>query len=159
MPELYIFAVCSDVIIDKSETASLISLFGEIKAFLPPEAGPVPRDAVAPKEWAVFTSWRQRPEDGGRQYRQKIQILYPDGTPFGAVTEVDFAFQAGKSHHQLTTKWNGFPIGQTGMYSVKMWLEGDGSTVFGPVSIGVNVQHERTNSPPGQPLPLASPSA
>jgi len=143
MAKLYIFAVCDKVIIDQSGTASLIGLFNEVRAFLPPDSLSIPQNAVAPKEWFIFASWLRQPDDVGKEYRQLVQILYPDGTLFAQQSEARFVFEVGKSLQQNTVNIPGFPVGKPGIHTVKMWLETGGSIAFEPVSIDINVIHDR----------------
>lgn len=149
MAKPYIFVVCDKVIIEQSGTASLIGLFNEVHAVLPPEVQSVPSNAIAPREWCIFTSWEKEPEDEGKEFRQVVQITYPDGKEFAKQSAIKFVFQPGKTHHQNTANALGFPIGQLGLFTVQMWLETGGSTVFGPVSIRINVIHDRLA--PAQP--------
>jgi hypothetical protein len=143
MAKLYVFAVCDKVIQEQSGPASLISLFSEVHAVLPPEVESVPSNAVVPREWFIFTSWEQQPEDKGKEYREVIELIYPDGTVFAKPIEIKFVFQPDKSHHQTAANVLGFPIGQRGVFTVKMRLETGGSIVFGPESIHINVVHDR----------------
>ena len=140
MAKLYIFAVCDKVIVDSSGTASLISLFNELQVGLMPQTGSLPPDAVAPKEWAVFTSWRKEPEDIGKEYIQVVQILNPDGSIFKE-ERIKFTFGADKTHHQNTMNTIGFPVGREGTYILKMWLEHDATTAVDPVSIDLRVKY------------------
>jgi len=146
MPHLYIFAICNEIILDKNDMASLIALFNEIEVSIP-GGTEVPPNAVVPKEWSLYTSWRQEPEDAGKQYRQIVEIFYPDGTLFTKAAQIDFTFEPGKPYFHTSAKANGFPIGQTGMCSIMMRLEHMSSVVCGPFSIGMNIKHRHQAAP------------
>lgn len=149
MPKLYIFVTCEKVIIAKDEQTSLISLFNVMNVMIPTDqTDPIASNAVVPKEWVIFTSWEREPQDDGKEYSQIIEILYPDGTHFAKPRDFKFTIPAGKSHYQCTTNVNGFPIGQLGMYTVKMRLERNAETISGPTSIKINLQHV-----PAPPVP------
>src|SRR5271157_362574 len=90
MPKLSIFALCEKVIMDKEDRASLISLFNTISAQILPTNQAIPSNAVAPKEWYVYTSWETEPEDIGKEYRQVVQLLYPNGEPFSPPVGINF---------------------------------------------------------------------
>jgi hypothetical protein len=154
MPKLYIFAICEKVVIDKEEKASLISLFNTISAQILPTNKDIPPNAVVAKEWWAFTSWEIEPGDIGKEYRQMLQLLYPNGEPFGTPMGVSFSPQSGKTHQQVTVNGMGFPIGQEGSYTLKMWLEYVGSTIFESAPIIVNVNHQRLTDLPANFVPL-----
>ena len=149
MPKLHIFAICEKVIMDKEDKSSLISLFNEISVQILPTAGEIPANAVAPKEWSAYDSWKIEPEDVGKEYRQMIQVLYPNGDPFGPPAGVNFSPQSGRAYQQVMINAMGFPVGQEGPYTLKMWLEHGSSIIFESVPIIVNVSHKRlTEMPP-----------
>jgi hypothetical protein len=134
---------------DKEDRASLISLFNNISAHILPTAEGIPANAVAPKEWWAFASWEIEPEDIGKEYRQVIQVLYPNGDPFGPPAGVNFSPQSGRAYQQVMINAMGFPVGQEGPYTLKMWLEHGSSIIFESVPIIVNVSHKRlTEMPP-----------
>jgi hypothetical protein len=147
MPSLYAFVVCDKVILDQSGLASLISLFSIITAGLPTESSEIPPNAVAPKEWAVFTSWDWEPGDEGKEYTHRTQILHPDGTLFLQIPDVRFIMQPGRKQ-QITSPVLAIPIGQRGMCKVRMWLEFGDVTVFEPRPIEIEIKHEKPGGTP-----------
>lgn len=150
MPRLYIFALCEKVITDKDGRTSLISLFNDISAQILPTAPDIPPNAIAAKEWWAYASWEIEPGDIGKEYRQLIQLFYPKGEPFSAPVEVKFSPESGKTHQQVTVNGMGFPIGQVGLYTMKMWLEYGGSTIIESSPIIINVTHNKLDElPPG----------
>jgi hypothetical protein len=142
MPKLYVFAACEKVILDQAGVPSLISLFTKLKMLLPGQLGDVPGNAVAPKEWAVFTSWDRLPTDEGKEFNQCLQVLYPDGKVFFENRELKFAMKPGERQHNAVGIL-GFPIGQKGDYTIRMWLEEKGSVAAEPVEIRLEVEIER----------------
>jgi len=142
MPKLYVFAACEKVILDQAGVPSLISLFTKLKMLLPGQLADVPGNAVAPKEWAVFTSWDRLPTDEGKIFNQCLQVLYPDGKVFFENRDLKFAVKPGERQHNAVGIY-GFPIGQKGDYMIRMWLEENGSVVVEPVEIRLEVEIER----------------
>lgn len=141
MPTLMIFAVCEKVITDDHQVASLINLMNGIEAGMPQGMpGLIPKNAIAPKAWTIFTFWKPTPGDVGIEYIHKVEILLPDGTVFGA-NEAAFKFETGKTH-QVKNEIAGFPIGQTGDVTVKMWLESDRKRIGEVHSWAVKVTHK-----------------
>ena len=141
MPKLYAFVTCEKVITDSEGFSSLIALFNELTVFISEGSPSPPANAVAAREWAIFTSWEGEPADDGKEFRQIFQLLYPDGTPFGQEMAFLFTVHADKRYNQVIAKSMGFPIGQPGKYLIQMRLEQDGSTVFGPEAIRMDVKY------------------
>jgi hypothetical protein len=145
MPELHMFVACEKVIVDDSGVVSLICLFNGLSVAALSGGGEFPSNAVAPKEWAVFSSWDWDPADEGKDYVQVIQILYPDGKSFIDRQETKFRMNPG-TKHQIKAPILGFPVGQTGMYMVRMWLEDAGRVIVTPRPIRIEVKR----TPPSQ---------
>jgi hypothetical protein len=150
MPQLYVFAVCEKVILDQGGVASLISLFTRVNLSLPAD---IPGNAIAPKEWTIFTSWDWEPEDEGREYKQVIQILYPDGSPFLASVEQRFVVQRN-TKHQINAPVLGFPIGQSGIYTIRMHLEHNEAVIFEATPIRLEVIHQPGAATPAPAAPV-----
>jgi hypothetical protein len=150
MPQLYVFAVCEKVIIDQNGIPSLISLFTRVN-FSP--ATDIPGNAIAPKEWSIYTSWDWEPGDEGREYKQVLQILYPDGSPFMPRQEQRFVMQPN-TKHQINTPVLGFPIGQWGTYTVRMQLEHNETVIFQPSPIRLELIRQQAPgaAAPAQPV-------
>jgi hypothetical protein len=141
MPNLYIFVVCEKVIVDKSEVASLISLFTTMSVAKPLGSPPreIPTNAVVPKEWAVFSSWDWDDADDGREYTQRIEVLFPDHTLFVKLEQK--LLMISRRRIQTIAPISGFPIGQQGFYTVRLWLELDGVSICEPRPIIIEVKH------------------
>jgi len=134
----YVCVACEKVIIAKDEVASLISLFSKFVLAVP--AGTeIPKNAVTPALWSVFSMWDPEPGDEHRHYVLCTQLLYPDDAPYDVIARQEMPIQAG-ARCQMSVQFNGFPIGQTGEYKVHTWLEEDGQKVFGPIVVGVGVE-------------------
>ena len=156
MPKLYVFAICEKVVMDKDDRASLITLFNQITAQILPTSPEIPPNAVVPKEWWAFSSWETEPEDDGKEYRQMIQLLYPNGEPFGPPVGATFSPSSGKTHNQVAINAPGFPIGQEGPYTLKMWLEHGGSVIFEPPPIIVRVKYQKLDALPPNVVPFST---
>jgi hypothetical protein len=128
MPRDHIYAICEKVIIDQNQTPSLISIFDKVSVTVPPNAPDLPANAVMPRDWTVYSSWFSDKEDDGKTVSVCTQILFPDKTQFGEIYKFPLKMEFGK-RAQAITRMNGLPIGQTGFYSIRTWLESDGKTI------------------------------
>jgi hypothetical protein len=153
MPKLYVFAVCEKVILDASGTPSLIALFNEMKAVIPSDVE-LPSNAVGPKDWAIFSTYEWEDTDEGKEYRQFIEIVYPDGKLFTPPQENKFVMQRDK-RQQSTAQLSGFPLGQQGLYTVRLWLQHGDAIIIGPLETHIKMRHERQENPS---LPPDSPT-
>ncbi len=143
----YVFVVCEKVVLDSTGTASLISLFTQIEGQPGPPSESIPKNAVIPLPWFVFTSWEYETEDVGKEFIQIVQIFYPDGTLFQEQQQ-RFKPETGKTHYQLTLNVLGFPVGQQGIYQVKMRLEQAGTKLFESDPIKINVRVHKPSALP-----------
>jgi|ERR1700722_13411583 hypothetical protein len=134
----YVCVACEKIILTKENVASLINLFSKIIVAVPANSPDIPRNAVAPKEWAIFSSWDTELGDELKDYEFCTQIFYPDGTPFGEPGKVRIPIDPGK-RAQVTVQIPAFPIGQTGLYTVKTWIEEGQTKVFGPLGFGIEL--------------------
>ncbi len=130
MVKLRIFVACERVLIDQQQNgiASLIALFDKLTMTLVKGAAEIPANAVAPKEWAIFSKWDTEPEDAGKEFTICTQILYPDQSQFGELGKTPLKIEANKKG-QAIVKILGFPLGQEGFYTVRTWLEENGSRI------------------------------
>lgn len=143
----YVYVACEKVIIAQDSVASLIALFSKIILTIP--AGTeVPRNAVAPKEWAVFSIWDPEPGDERRNYFLCTQVLYPDKTQFGEIAKSKFNIEPSK-RAQMSMQIQGFPIGQTGEYKIRTWIEENDKRVSDPIQFGIEVILNFTSAPTG----------
>jgi hypothetical protein len=142
MPKLLIFVPCEKIIIDAGGNASLIVLLQDIGLEVPAKT-PVPREAVTPKEWAIFTAWKIATEDFGRTFKQVVQLLWPDGKEFknGAI---GFVPEDKKAVHQIQMNIVGFPVGQVGPITINMWLEDKEKKIGEVYSYIMNVTHKES---------------
>jgi hypothetical protein len=123
MPHLNAFAICERIIIDAKGIPSLINLFQRIDIQLQEE--PLPKDAVAPGRWAVFSMWQLAPEEVGKEFVQFTKVSRPDQSIF---VETMQSFKI-ESDIDLTVRTfldlNGIPIGSEGRIWARTWLRGD----------------------------------
>jgi len=143
----YVCVACEKAILAQDGVASLISLFSKIILTVP--AGTeIPQNAVAPKEWAVFSIWDPEPGDEIRTYFLCTQILYPDETQYGEIAKSKFNIEVGK-RAQMHIQIQGFPIGQTGEYKIRTWIEENQKRVSDPIQFGIGVIVDFAASPTG----------
>ena len=130
MPRLLAFLACEKVVIEKQfETPSLISVMQKVM-FQPSEGVEIPVNAIAPYKWAVFTMWVREQGDDGKTFRQKCELIMPDGT-VGPVS-IDLPFIVKDEINFNIANVLGFPVGQLGMITIKMWLESENGEVLTP---------------------------
>lgn len=140
MPHLSIFAACEKVIIDQAGVASLIALFGKITISLPLEAPEMPPNAVAPREWTIYSLWEWGPEDEGKRFSQHLEISWPNGTVL--LEKRDEIVRApDRRSTQIVSPIAGFPVGEQGMISVHLRLERDETPVLEAAPIRIEVVH------------------
>jgi len=139
MVKPYVCVVCEKVVIAQDSVPSLINLFSKMTINAPPDAPDIPRNAVAPKEWAVFSSWDVEPGDERREYILCTHILFPDDTPFGEVNKLRMHIEVGK-RSQIISQMLAMPIGQVGFYTVNTWIEENQRVVFGPIALKIELE-------------------
>src|SRR5579862_2758467 len=141
MPKPVLHIVCEKVIQDREQdgVVSLIGLFSKLNIGVPDKVPQVPSNAVAPKEWAVFSAWKPEESENGKTYQLCTLLLYPDKTPFGVVTKIELKMEFGRQAQGIV-RAPGFPIGQTGSYTVVTWLEENGKQIVSPLEYVVEIQ-------------------
>ena len=132
---------CEKVILAADNVASLISLFNKIVVVVPDEAE-IPKNAIAPKEWAVFSIWDTEPGDELKDYTFCTQMFYPDQTHAGEVHRVKMNIECNK-RSQVNLQIKGFPIGQTGQYTVRTWIEENQRVVVDPIEFKIELEITR----------------
>ena len=135
----YICVACEKVLIDKGDTASLIGLFNKIIANIPANAPEVPKNAVVPKEWAIFSAWDIESGDEHKKYFLCTQLLYPDKTRFGDVNKLLMNIEPNK-RTQITINLLGFPMGQLGNYTAQTWIEENEKPVIDPIEFAIGLE-------------------
>lgn len=150
----YICVACERVILerpsdfdspDSEGVASLIGLFSKMIAITADDQV-IPPNAVVPKDWAIFSAWDIESEDAGKKYNLCTQILYPDGTPFGETSKIPLKLQLNK-RSQNVVKIVGFPVGQTGFYSIQTWIEENDARIYGPIEFKIEFEIRKQKQP------------
>ena len=127
MPKLLVFTACEKIIIDDNSNPSLIMLLHAVTVTpSAPTAKDIPKNAVTPREWAIYASWEREEGDENKSYAQWLQILWPDGNEFERQA-LPFTFTKRYQQNRINIK--GFPIGQPGLLTVNLWLESEGAKV------------------------------
>jgi hypothetical protein len=151
----YVCVACEKVITDQpvegdpasQGVPSLIGLFNKIILQVSADLPEIPKNAVAPKEWAIYSAWDNEPGDEQKEYFLCIQILYPDQSPFGQVTRMPINVQP-KRRSQMTARVQGFPLGQPGFYMVRTWLEESKQMVGSPIEFKIELEIKKQAQPP-----------
>lgn len=124
MPKLLLFAPCEKVIIAHDEnTVSLITVLQTLQ-FAVEDVGGIPEKASAPIRWFVFSMWQATPEEIGKSFEQRVELLLPDGT-VGLKNDSTFTFAEGKPFHRMNIGFLKFPISKTGQCSLKLSLKNE----------------------------------
>lgn len=134
----YVCVACEKVLITTDGVASLISLFSKIIASVPVGTD-IPKNAVVPREWAVFSAWDLDAGDELKEYFICTQILYPDQTQFGEINRIKMNVEKDK-RSQVAAQINGFPIGQEGFHTVRIWIEENQQRVVGPIEFKIQLE-------------------
>jgi hypothetical protein len=141
MPELLSLIACEKVILDASGVPTIVSVIEKVEVEVP-NGTTVPENAVSPKEWFVYATWRlSAGEVFGAEYRHVTEIAAPStGLPRPRITS-DFKFN-GELHKIVQTMF-GLPIGKEGTLSANVWLERpEGSPVTSVYSYPIQVKHK-----------------
>jgi hypothetical protein len=146
----YAFVACEKVIIGQDSVSSLIALFSKVILNIP-VGTEIPKNAIAPKEWSIFSMWNLDPGDEARDCTLCTEILYPDKTPFHPIPKSKMKLEAGKKS-QVGIQVSGFPVGQEGPYTVRTWIEENEKTITGPIEFTVDVEIKRLEQPPAAAL-------
>ncbi|HLK59028.1 MAG TPA: hypothetical protein VKU00_20880 [Chthonomonadaceae bacterium] len=118
MPKLLLFMPSQKTILDQRDNAfSLISTIETVTAQI--NEGEMPPNAALPLSWEISTVWYQIPEDVGRTFEQRVQLIGPDGT---SLVEVQATFQMGYRTQRNLGVVPGFPVGQAGEYQLRLSL-------------------------------------
>ncbi len=143
--QLLIFAPCEKVITDQQNNHTLVIIMQTVAVQFPPEAE-VPINVMMPREWAVYTMWQPEVEDIGKKFVQKLECVSPDGQiPMKA--PLPFEIKNDETHRNILNIV-GFPIGQQGKYTLRMWLELESGEVATKVfTYTLTVSHQRVAQP------------
>lgn len=147
--QLLAFLCCDRVIIDQGGTPSLVGIWETITAQIPAGAQ-IPVEAVAPREWYIFTLWIPDKEDMGKTFVQKMEI---EITGLSKRLQQELPFTISNLEQQRNMQQViGFPIGVAGAGVVKMWLEFARKAVSPIYSYPMTVKHQFQDQ--AQPNPV-----
>ncbi|HVS88752.1 MAG TPA: hypothetical protein VHF01_11110 [Candidatus Acidoferrum sp.] len=134
----YVCVACEKVILAGDGVASLIGLFSKFVVVVPAETE-IPKNAVAPKEWAIFAIFDTDPGDELKEYFLFVQILYPDKSQFGETSKTKIKTELNK-RSQVVAQIPAFPLGQVGNYTVRVWVEENQQKVVGPIEFKIELE-------------------
>src|SRR5947209_18596346 len=120
MPRLIMFGVCQKAIVDRDQGGvSMISLMSVFQ--LRTVAGlPSAPDLVIPLAWATVASWFREDDDAEHEFQPRIDVVWPNGEV--AVEIPGSPFRMGHPAVQSVTNQIGLPVGQQGLYSMRIYL-------------------------------------
>lgn len=119
------FGVCRQAILNaQDQSISLISLMPGLSVPVS-QSETVSEDTVAPLFFGVALQWLVQPEDQGKQFEHRFQIVKPDGNiyPMSTSTVV-----AEKNNVSVVLQGMGFPVGVPGVYHVTVDLRESGQS-------------------------------
>lgn len=126
---------CEKVIFEKEHgTPSLISVLQRI-IFQAAEDVPdaLPKDAMAPITWHIFTIWtHDGKEDIGKKFVQQAQLESSDGEMLPVKATLPFTTEEDFSINSV--RIIGFPVGYSKV-NIKVWLESETGEVLSPESV------------------------
>jgi hypothetical protein len=151
---------CEKVIIDRVGAHSLIALMSKIDiAITPPPdmtSSQLPANAIAPKEWFVFSMWEPENGDFGKDFEQIIEVYWPNEEKILS-GKLKFKPEPNGGNQLLSYSISGFPVGQQGKVKVLTWLERHSNRVTEPFPYYVSVAHiSNQHYPPGTPHSVIS---
>ena len=141
-----IFTPCEKVLQDPQSGVSLIAIFQEIKIQITHDAPELPRDAVIPREWLIYSRFDLDMDEEGEEFTAVTTILWPDGALFA--TQSLTATQPTQSGMSFVIKLMGFPMGQNGSVKIQQSVTKGGEIVCGPMETKIKVNVGRELPPP-----------
>ena len=121
MPKLIFFLPCEKAIINQDDNAlSLINVMQGINVPKPPT-----EDAGVALLWCAVSLWQKTPDDKDRTFEQRTTLSMPNGKE-AAESLLKFSFSE-KGNHRNIVKISGFPVGQSGTYTLNLFLRELGS--------------------------------
>jgi len=127
---------------DDEQTPTLVGVLGALDA-ANQTGGEIPKDALAPRIWMVFTLWIAEQGDIGKTFTQKIEIFTPDGKLFGNSQD---DFQMSNRSHNVKMRVHGLPIGLEGRIIIKTHLESLATKVTEVHESFIDIRHKRVKS-------------
>lgn len=146
MPKLLAFVACEKVIIEKQfETPTVISIMQRVMFQMQAQAmeaaglTEIPANAIAPFKWSIFTVWDYEADDVGKTFHQKSDVIMSDGST--GIVKVDLPFIMKDELNFNVANIIGFPVGQLGILTLRVWLESPtGEVLVAPVGYPIKVE-------------------
>jgi hypothetical protein len=135
----YVCVACEKVILTADGIASLINIFGKLTITVPADTE-IPSNAVAPKEWIVFSIFDFDPGDELKEFTYCVKIMYPDDTQFGDISKTRLNLEAGKHRATVNVQVPAFPLSQVGKYTIYNWIEENQQVVVGPIEFKIELE-------------------
>lgn len=155
MPSVILFVGCERVAFDQANgSAILIGVFqgfkvtritkGEGPKEIPPGALPVEDFTNLPIRWSAFALLKKVPEDEGKNYEQRVELVSPRGEIL--VKSNPLQFSMTHTFHRLTTHFSGLPANQSGEYTIKFFLGESGKELTERASYPLDVTFSEPES-------------
>ena len=118
MPKLLLFIPSQKTILDQRDNSfTLISTIENITAQI--TEGEMPSNAALPLSWEISTVWYQIPQDQGKTFEQRVELIGPNDA---SLMEVQATFQMGFRTQRNLGVVPGFPVGQSGEHQLRLSL-------------------------------------
>jgi hypothetical protein len=89
------------------------------------------QDDISPLRWAIFTMWKREDGDASKEYQMFVSVVSPSGRkPLEAVTK----FRLDKDTHRHTIHVPGVPIGEPGIWTLKLFLAESDQAPMDPIA-------------------------
>lgn len=120
MPRLLLFGVCQKAIMDsQSNLVSMIEIVSRLQLIIP-AGNPLAPDTIAPVQWGTVASLLNEDGDEGKIFQTQIEVFSPSGEKKLEIPGEPFPL-IDRAVQTITNAF-GFPIGEAGVYSIKLFL-------------------------------------
>jgi hypothetical protein len=125
MPKLLLFAACEQIIIDLSNTISLLKLLQEVTVQVPAGVTPPP-NAGAPLQWHIISVFEQEQADQNKKFEQYCGLIANSGQIL--LQSPISLFELKADQHRITSPVAGMPVGIVGKHHLKCFIREKGTT-------------------------------
>jgi hypothetical protein len=141
---------CEKVIVDKGGAHTLIEIMsGADIAATPPANNPaaeLPSNALAPKQWWIFSMWEPNDDDVGKDFEQVYTVYWPNGDKL--VDGARASFKMTDRVQYMSFYVFGLPVGQQGKVKISTWVEKAGNRITDPFDYFITIRHIPQNQYP-----------
>jgi hypothetical protein len=119
MPKCLLFAPCEKALLNQGDgLLSLINVIEQINLGRSPH-GEIPEDLGVPIKWNLVTLWRNDPEETGKVFEQRVEVIAPNGQ---RTLDATVEFQLTSRGHRTNVEVQGMAVGQPGDHICRLSL-------------------------------------